>query len=260
MGEVRPQVGVMDGVEGRTSGQRPPVGRERGHGQRPAQRGRPGRSRVAEAIGDRGRRGVDDAMRTPRGRAIVGSPGRVRPTEQQSDRQRLGSGVLAPPFEDADRQGAALEVAGDDRGQLLADEPHAQVVVLGLERLPGPREQGVVGARADGQVPAPGREHVGRRSQRGQDGGARGAIRPADEDGESICRDRLEPVVADLQVPARGIAPERASDAPRAQAAHRDTGPLAVIDERHVDAGSPDIRTGHADPAPPGDRRDGRPA
>ena len=75
------------------------------------------------------------------------------PGEHEPDRQRVRARVLDPPLEDPDRQGARLEVAGDDRAELLADEADAERARL--ERLPRPREQRVVRAAALGQRPAP---------------------------------------------------------------------------------------------------------
>ena len=66
--------------------------------------------------------------------------------------------------------------------------------------------------------------------------------RAADEHREAVRGDRLEAVLADLEVPARGVATERPPDAPRAEAADRDPGPLAVVEHRRVDPRMADVR------------------
>ena len=88
---------------------------------------------------------------------------------------------------------------------------------------------------------------------------ARDAVRAADEQREAVGRDRLVAVAADLEVPARGVAAVRPADAPGAEAADRDAGELAVVEDRQVDAGVPDVVARDADAAPPGGGRDGRP-
>ena len=92
----------------------------------------------------------DGLVPRPGRRRHVAIGERVLPGQHEPDGQRVGSRVLDPPLEDADRQRARLEVAGDDRAQLLADEADAEGVRL--ERLPGPREQRVVRAAAAGSV------------------------------------------------------------------------------------------------------------
>ena len=157
-------------------------GRDR---ERAAQGGRRVVGGVAELHGERRRPSRHHACGSRRGRTRGRE--RIGPGEQEPDRQRVGPRVLDPPLEHPDGQGAPLEVAGDDRRQLLADEAHAEDV--GLERLPGPREQRVVRPAADRQGPAP-RRQLGR-PERGQDGRRRDAVRAADEQREAVGRDGL---------------------------------------------------------------------
>ena len=103
------------------------------------------------------RRRAPARMGPPRGSCHVS----IRPTVRGRRR------VLDPPLERPDRQRARGEVAGDDRAELLADEPDPEDV--GLERLPGPREQGVVRPAAHGQGPAPLGQRL--RPERGEDRG-----------------------------------------------------------------------------------------
>ena len=69
---------------------------------------------------------------------------------------------------------APIEVAGDDRRELLAGEAHRDAEAVGLERLPGPREQRVIRAATHRQIPAPGGQV--RRPERGQDDGPAGTV------------------------------------------------------------------------------------
>jgi hypothetical protein len=193
--------------------------------------------------------------------AVVRSGGRIRPGEHEPDRQRVGPGVFDPPFEHPDRQRARLEVTRDDRGELLADDPHPEAGILGLECLPGSREQCVVGAAAHRQIPAPGRQ-VSVSQGRQHDGPARvtGLIlgRPHVQR-EPVGCDGLEAMLAHREVPAREVATERAPDAPRAETADRHAGPLAVVDHRLVDPRMADVRARHADAAAPRLSGDARP-
>jgi hypothetical protein len=123
-------------------------------------------------------------VRATRDRGAIARP-RLLPGQQQPHRACLRGGVLDPPLERAERERARLEVAADDRAELLADDPDAEIVRL--ERLPGPREQGVVRALAR-------RERIDRRGQVGgaegrEEGRPRGlAVRRADMDREPVDR------------------------------------------------------------------------
>ena len=211
----------------------------------------PGRGgcRHAAALGD-------DLVRPTGRRPVRGATRRVRPGGISPTVSGLGPRVLDPPLEDADGQRAPLEVAGDHRRQLLADEAHPDH--LGLECLPRPREQRVVRPAAHRQVPAPGREHIVRRSKGGQDG--RPPCRPVHRRTARTRRPRpARTVPPDLEVPARDVAAERAPDAPRPQPADRDARPLAVVDHRAGHPRPADRRHGDADPAAPRHVGDGRP-
>ncbi len=188
--------------------------------------------------------------------ALIGSSGRVGERRHDRDRDGLRPRVGDPPLEHPDRKRAALEVAGDHRRQLLADEPHADHV--GLEGLPRPREQRVVRAAADRQVPTPPLQRVAGRSD-GEHGRPGRAIGTADEQREAVGHDRLEPVMADIEVPAREVATERPPDAAGAQPSDGDPGPFAVVDHRHVDPWPSDVGARLADRSSPGDVRDDRP-
>src|SRR5262245_1597298 len=60
------------------------------------------------------------------------------------------------------------------------------------------------------------------------------------------------------EVPAGDVAAEGRADAPRAEAAHRDPGPLAVVEHRPVDPRPADVGAGEAHRPPPGDGGDRR--
>src|SRR5207247_2072482 len=101
--------------------------------------------------------------------------------------------------------------------------------------------------------PAPGRELRGPEGR--EDRGPR-AVRPAHEEREAVGRNRLEPVLPHLEVPAGGVATVRPPDAPRPEAADRDTGELAVVDHRPCDSWMAHVGAGHADAPPPRLTRD----
>ena len=100
-----------------------------------------------------------DSCQAPAGAGVVGSAAGSCQVNMIPTVSGSGPGFSDPPLEDADRQGAGLEVPGDDRAQLLADEADAKDV--GLEGLPCPREQGVIRPAAYRQRPAPVRQGGG---------------------------------------------------------------------------------------------------
>ena len=233
-GEVRPQVGVGSGRRRRArsaSSRRPrarrwracraaPVGRVR---RRPGRRtGR--RRRVA-------RRGRPRAA-GPARRPWAGPPGGSAQVASSPTVSGVGPGVLDPPLEDPDRQGAPLEVPGDDRRQLLADEPDAEDRRVRTSATPAGTARGTSRRRPAGPSPtraAPPRAEAPRGRSPGRPSG------PPDEQREPVGRDRPERVPPHLEVPARDIAAERAPDAAGAEPADRHAGPLAVVDHRQVD-------------------------
>ena len=194
------------------------------------------------------------SCQAPGWRRLAGVGRGVLPGQHDPDGQRVRSRVLHPPLEGADRQGARFEIAADDGAQLLADEADPEHVRL--EGLPGAREEGVVGAGALGQGPAPGGQ--GRRPERREDGRLAGFTGAADEDRESVGRDGPERMLADLEVPAGGVAAMGAPDAPGAEAADRHAGPRPVVDHPGGHVGMTDVGTGLTHRPAPGDRRDPR--
>ncbi len=156
-GEVRPEFRVGHRIERSARGERPALGLQGADRHRAPQRGRRSVTGIVERHAQR-LSCPNDLVRPSGRRPVVGTARRIRPGEEKPDRQRVGPGILHPPLEDPDGQGAPLEVAGDDRRELLADQPDAEPGIVRLERLPGAREQRVVGATADGQVPTPGRQ------------------------------------------------------------------------------------------------------
>ena len=172
------------------------------------------------------------------------------------DRESVGPRVLDPPFEDADWERARFEVAGDHRAQLLADEADAQDV--GLERLPGAREERVVGAGTLGQGPAPVGQDVPVAGSTGPLRSPSRVVAPADEDREAVRRDRLERVLADLEMPSGEVAPMRPPDAAGPQPADRDAAPRTVIDHRGRHLRPAGVGAGQADRPTPCDVGDPR--
>ena len=260
-GRLEPAVGREIGPDLLVGGRVEPVADRHGHagragrrnGERPAQSRRSIDGGVEDRPADIGV--FDGLVPCPsRGRHVVIGDG-VLPGQHDPDGQRVRTRVLDPPLEDADRKRARVEVAGDDRAELLADEAHAKGVRL--ERLPGARKECVVRAGALGERPAPGRQRLG--AERGQDSRRPVAARTPDEDGEAIGRHGREGVLADLEVPAREVATVRPPDAPRAETADRDPGIGAVVDHRQVDARVAGLGAGQAHRTLPGDARDLRP-
>jgi len=250
--EVRPQVAVGDRIEPGAPRDLNAVAGERGDGERSAKGGRCVCARVAELHGDRAVVG-DDPMRP--GRGGTGRREWIGPGEQEPDRHRVGPRVLEPPLENPDRQGAPLEVAGDDRRELLADDADPAGDV-GFERLPRPREERVVRPAADRERPAPIRQLA--RPQRAQHGRPRAGW-AADEQREPVRGDRLVAVSTHFQVPARRVAAIGPTDAAGSEPADRHSGELTVVEDRLGDSGPPDRRARHADPSAPRLARDRRP-
>ena len=146
----------------------------------------------------------------------------------------------------------------DHGRKLLADEPDAER--LGLERLPGPREEGVVRPAADRAGPSP-RPAGRRRAVARRTGRWRARSRPArptnsEKPSAATGSKRCWPTSRCQRAASpRNVRPML----PVPEAADRHAGPLAVVDHRLVDPRLPDVRAGHADRPPPGDRRDRRP-